>query len=316
MNSISVIIPTYHAQHYLPKLLEKLKEQSVSFELIIIDSSSTDNTIEIAKNYTDQILVIPQSEFDHGGTRTKAAKIASGEILVFLTQDALPVDTSTIESIVKVFDDPTVGAAYGRQVPYPDTTLFGKHLRSFNYPHLSHIRSFADRDKYRIKTVFLSDSFAAYRREALEKINWIKDGLISSEDSYAGAKMLLAGYTLAYVAEAKVYHSHSYSVVQEFKRYFDIGVFYNRQKWILEQFGGAEGEGGKYVKSEFHYLLKHRAYHKVPEFFIRNTMKYIGYKLGQNHPHLPQSLIKRLSMHPLWWEKQDGYEKPASTRHN
>jgi rhamnosyltransferase len=300
----SVIIPTYNAEQYLPKLLEKLKAQTAAFELIIIDSSSSDKTLEIAQRYTDHIITIPQSEFDHGGTRTKAAKSASGEVIVFLTQDALPIDNNTIEKIVALFSTPEIGAAYGRQVPYPDTSIFGKHLRSFNYPETSHIRRYQDREKYGIKTIFLSDSFAAYRRKALEKIGWIKDGLISSEDSYAGAKMLLAGYTLAYAADAQVFHSHSYTLLQEFKRYFDIGVFYNTQSWILETFGTAEGEGGKYIKSELRFLFRHRAHLRLPEFFARNAMKYLGYKLGQNYHRLPENLITKLSMHPSWWAKQ------------
>ena len=300
----SVIIPTYNAEAYLPRLLEKLKAQTAAFELIIIDSSSSDKTLEIAQRYTDHIITIPQSEFDHGGTRTKAAKSASGEVIVFLTQDALPIDDHTIEKIVTLFSAPEIGAAYGRQIPYPDTSIFGKHLRNFNYPETSHMRHYQDREKYGIKTVFLSDSFAAYRREALEKIDWIKDGLISSEDSYAGAKMLLAGYTLAYAADAQVFHSHSYTLLQEFKRYFDIGVFYSTQSWILETFGTAEGEGGKYIKSELNFLFRQHAFLRLPEFFARNVMKYLGYKLGQNYHHLPENLITKLSMHPSWWAKQ------------
>jgi len=301
--NISVIIPTYNAEKYLSKLLKILKKQTLFFELLIIDSSSTDKTLDIAKKYTDNIITIPKWEFDHGGTRTKAAKAATGDIVVFLTQDALPVDEYTIERIVNIFENTAIGAAYGRQLPYPDASLFGKHLRFFNYPENSYIRNFSDKEKHGIKTVFLSDSFAAYRREALEKIGWIKDGLISSEDSYAGAKMLLAGYSLAYVAEAAVYHSHSYTVVQEFKRYFDIGVFYNNQKWIIDKFGSAEGEGGRYIRSELNFLFQNRAYRKIPEFFLRNGMKYLGYKLGQNYQLVPQSLITKISMHPLWWEK-------------
>lgn len=300
---ISVIIPTYNAEKYLPQLIERLKSQSIQFETIIIDSSSTDETPTIAQEYSDKFITIPKSEFDHGGTRTKAAKQASGDIVVFLTQDALPVDNHAIEKIVKVFEDNTVGAAYGRQIAYPETSLFGKHLRLFNYPAKSHIRTIGDSSQYGIKTVFLSDSFAAYRVSALQQIDWIKDGLISSEDSYAGAKMLLADYTLAYVADAQVYHSHSYSIIEEFKRYFDIGVFYNRQKWILDRFGRAEGEGGKYVKSEMQYLIDNGAYFKIPEFFIRNAMKYLGFKLGQNHQLIPQAIIQKISMHPLWWKR-------------
>ena len=301
--SISVIIPTYNAGSYLPKLLDTLSNQSVEFELIIIDSSSSDDTISIAKEYTDHIITIPQEEFDHGGTRTKAGKIARGEILVFLTQDALPTDTYTIENIIKVFDNPKVGVAYGRQLAYPDTNPFGKHLREFNYPPTSYIRTIDDKKKFGIKTAFLSDSFSAYRRSALEQIDWIKDDLIVGEDSYAGAKMILEGYAIAYSAEALVYHSHSYTILQEFRRYFDIGVFHQRERWILDEFGKAEGEGGKYLKSEFRYLLSKHLYHYIPLFFIRNGMKYLGYKLGQRYRLFPKYIIRWLTMHPLWWGK-------------
>jgi len=307
---ISIIIPTYNAESYLVALLEKLKKQTIEYELIIIDSSSTDSTLLIAKDYTEHIIIIPQNEFDHGGTRTKAAKEASGDIIVFLTQDALPYSDTTIETIVKVFDNSEVGAAYGRQLPYKDTNPFGTHLRMFNYPQKSYFRRVKDKEQYGIKTAFLSDSFAAYRKSALEDIDWIKDGLIVGEDSYAGARMIVAGYTLAYVAEAQVYHSHSYTVLQEFKRYFDIGVFHKCEEWILQEFGKAEGEGGKYVKSEIKYLLSKHLYHRIPEFFIRNGMKYLGYKLGYSHQKLPLAIIKRLSMHHLWWDKQ------LSTKHN
>ncbi len=299
--SISVIIPTYNAEQYLPKLLKALKLQTISFELIIVDSSSTDNTLNIAKEYADKIISIPKSEFDHGGTRTKAGKEASGDILVFLTQDALPYNNKSIENIVNIFDNPKVGAAYGKQLAYKDTNTFGTHLREFNYSRNPYIRNLEDKNKFGIKTAFLSDSFASYRRASLEKIDWIKDGLIVGEDTYAGAKLLLNNYSLAYIADAKVYHSHSYTIIQEFKRYFDIGVFHKREDWILKEFGKAEGEGGKYVKSEIKYLISNNLYYLIPQFFIRNGMKYIGYKLGQRYQLIPLKIIKKLSMHSFWW---------------
>ena len=76
---------------------------------------------------------------------------------------------------------------------------------------------------------------------------WFAEHLISTEDTYAGARMLLAGYTLAYVSDAMVYHSHNYTVFQEFKRYFDIGVFHKKERWILEAFGNAEGTGLRHL---------------------------------------------------------------------
>jgi len=301
---ITIIIPTYNAKGYLPNLLDSLKTQSIkNYELIIIDSSSNDNTVEIAKKFTDNITVIPQNKFDHGGTRAKAGKIAKGEILVYLTQDALPFDNKTIENIIKVFDNQNIGAAYGRQLSYEDTNLFGKHLRKFNYNNKSYIRNKDNIQQFGLKTAFLSDSFAAYRRTTLESIDWFKDGLILGEDTYAGAKMILDGYSLGYVSEAKVYHSHSYTVWQEFKRYFDIGVFHKSESWILKAFGKAEGEGMRYIKSEIKYLLHHKAWYFLPEFFIRNGMKYTGYKLGQKYEKLPMWMIKKISMHHRWWDK-------------
>ena len=303
---ITIIIPTFNAEKYLLNLLNKLKHQTIKdCELIIIDSSSRDNTVEIAKKYTDNIIIIPQNEFDHGGTRAKAAKLAKGDILVFLTQDALPFDEYTIENIViPFFKDSKIGAAYGRQIPYEDTNLFGKHLRLFNYSRKGYIYSYKDKEKKGLKTVFLSDSFAAYKKEVLEKIGWFKNGLIVGEDIYAGAKILKLGYKIAYISDVKVYHSHSYTVWQEFKRYFDIGVFHSCENWILKEYGKPEGEGFKYIKSEINYLLKNNRWELVPEFFMRNGMKYIGYKLGYNYKKLPLFLVKKLSMHKKWWNKK------------
>lgn len=305
MFNVSVIIPTYNAEFYLGKLLDKLIKQTLpNYELIIIDSSSQDKTVRLARKYTDKVIIIPASEFDHGGTRAKVAEIASGDILIYFTQDALPYDEYCLESILMVFENKNVAAAYGRQLSYPETNLFGKHLRLFNYPDKTEFRNKDDIGKYGIKTAQLSNSFSAYRKSLLLEQGNFKDGLILGEDVYIGAKFILAGYTLAYIAEAKVYHSHNYTILEEFKRYFDIGVFHQCEKWILSSFGKAEGEGARYVKSELGFLLKNNAWYLVPEWLIRNGMKFLGYKLGKNYEKLPISLVKRLSMHSRWWGRK------------
>jgi len=301
---VSVIIPTYNAEPYLTKLLENLKQQTLSFELIIIDSSSTDNTLTIAKQYTDHIISILKNEFDHGGSRTLAAKVATGNILIFITQDALPTSTISFENLLQVFSNPMVAAAYGRQLAYEETNFFGKHLRLFNYPKTSSVRSIKEKNLYGMKTAFLSDSFSAYRKSAMKEVDYFDDGLIVGEDNHITAKLLVKGYKVAYVADAEVYHSHSYNLLQEFQRYFDIGVFHTTEYWILETFGKAEGEGNKYIKSQLAYLMRHKAYIKFPEFILRNGLKYLGYKLGRNYRKLSPSLRKKCSMHTSWWEKK------------
>jgi rhamnosyltransferase len=136
----------------------------------------------------------------------------------------------------------------------------------------------------------------------MQKVGFFNHGLIVGEDVHIGAKLLLEGHSIAYVSEAQVTHSHSYSPIQEFQRYFDIGVFHTKESWILDTFGKVEGEGLKYIKSEFSYLLKQYAYFRIPEFFIRNGLKYLGYKLGNKYRSLPKKLIKQISMHNTWWD--------------
>jgi O-antigen biosynthesis alpha-1,3-rhamnosyltransferase len=306
MLTTSIIIPTLNADSSLETLLQALKGQTVTGEIIVVDSSSSDRTVDIARTFDAWIIMVRQEDFDHGGTRTFAGKTAKGDILVYLTQDALPSDAHTLKALVTPFiNDSKLGAVYGRQLPYPDATPFAAHLRLFNYPHQSYTRSLHDKNNYGIKTAFLSNSFAAYRKRAIEEIGWFKSGLISTEDTYAGAKLLLAGYRLAYAADAIVYHSHNYTLFQEFKRYFDIGVFHKMESWIREAFGKAEGEGMKYLKSEMAYLIKMGKYHLFPELFIRNALKYIGYSLGGSYKWLPGVVIREMSMNREWWHRAD-----------
>ena len=299
----SIIIPTYNAGQQMHRLCEALRSQTVSSEIIVVDSLSSDRTVEIAESFGANVFTGRTEDFDHGGTRTLAGKAAKGDILVYMTQDATPFDNHSIENITRPFEDQGIAASFGRQLPCPDATVFGAHLRLFNYPDVSRTNSLADRNKQGIKTAFLSNSFAAYRKTALEEIGWFRSKLIMGEDMCAGAKMLLAGHKIMYVADAMVYHSHDYTVLQEFKRYFDIGVFHKSERWIIDEFGKAEGEGIRYMQSLFAFLRRRKKYYLMPEGVVRNTLKYIGYKLGQNYDKLPASMIHKCSMHAYFWDK-------------
>jgi rhamnosyltransferase len=300
---ITIIIPTLNVGGRLRALIEALKSQTVKGDILVIDSSSSDDTVHTAESCGVRVMEVLRDEFDHGGTRTLAAENSEGEILIYLTQDAMPSDKHAIENIIKPFKNPEVGAAYGRQLPASDASPFGAHSRLFNYPPESCIRAVGDKDRFGIKTPFVSNSFAAYRKKALEEIGGFKEGLICSEDTYAGARLLLAGDKIAYVSDARVFHSHNYSVLEEFKRYFDIGVFHSREQWISQTFGNAGGEGVKYVRSEFRFLFRGRKYHLLPEFFLRNLMKYAGFRLGLSHGSLPRGLARRMSRNRAWWDK-------------
>jgi rhamnosyltransferase len=297
---VSVVIPTYNAARYLDAQLRALRAQTVKdCDIFIIDSSSSDKTLDIAKQYSVQTLTIPKEVFDHGGTRTLAGKTRSlGDVLVYLTQDALPCDDRAIETLIQpLLAEQKCGAVFGRQIPYQDATPFAQHLRLFNYPTQSYTRTYADRATLGIRAAFCSNSFAAYRREALEDVGWFAENLLLAEDMHVCARMLIKGYKLRYVAEAVVYHSHNYTVAQEFKRYFDLGVFFEKQRWLLDEFGRPEGEGLKFVRSELSYLRSHGLLHLLPISLMRSAAKLMGYRLGHYYTHLPRAVLKRVSMY-------------------
>ena len=296
-------ILTFNAEKHIKKLISSFNKNQLG-NVLIVDSSSTDNTVSIAEGFGVEIKIIDSADFDHGGTRAMAAQMVDSDFLIFMTQDALPVNSDAIDKLIQpMIDDNKIGAVYGRQLPYEHTNVFGKHLRLFNYKENSYVRELKDKAKFGFKTAFLSNSFSAYRLSALEEIGWFKSNLIFGEDAYAGAKLLLAGYKLAYVADAQVYHSHSYSALGEFKRYFDMGVFHKTENWLLKEFGKPEGEGKKYVISEFKFLINNKKFHLIPSFFIRNGMKFLGYKMGMNYRFLPKFLVKKISMSKTYWEK-------------
>lgn len=301
---VSVIIPTYNAGQVLRKIYSKVEKFSSidQGEIIVIDSSSNDGSLDFLQNENVQIISIPKSEFNHGGTRNLAAKKATGDILVYLTQDAVPANEDSIDNLIKpLIQNKDVGMSYGRQLPHNNADVFGAFAREFNYPNVSQVKTIKDKDRLGIKTVFVSNSFAAYRKDSLEQVGGFPTNTILSEDTYVAAKMIKNDLSIAYVAEASVYHSHNYSILEEFRRYFDIGVFYGREKWILEDFAQAEGEGARFAINQLRYIVKSKKYHLVPSFFSRNFMKLAGYRLGIHEEKLPLNVKKNLSMHKQYW---------------
>ena len=301
-SKIGLCVPTLNAGSEWSDWLKQLSCQKACLDIsIIIDSSSDDNTVDLAKNAGLRVHSISRSDFNHGSTRQLGVRLMSEvEIIVFLTQDAILFSPGSISNLLLEFENPTVGAAYGRQLPRKKASYIEKHSRLYNYSDKPHINSLADSKTHGIKTAFISNSFSAYRCSALEQVGGFPTNTILGEDTYAAAKMLISGWKIAYCADAKVYHSHDYSYLEEFRRYFDIGVFHSRESWLRDEFGQAEGEGMRYVKSEFRYLLKRNPL-MIPFALLRTVMKLVGYKLGLYERYLPLKLKYLLSMHSAYW---------------
>jgi rhamnosyltransferase len=272
---------------------------------MVLDSDSDDQTVALARKAGFAVRVLPRREFNHGGTRQLAAEIlADLDIVVYMTQDAVVASPDSIERLLAAFADPSVGAAFGRQLPRHHATPIEAHARLFNYGGQSRTMTLASRNELGIKTVFLSNSFAAYRRSALMEVGGFPVDAIFGEDTITAAKLLLAGWSTAYVAEATVYHSHDYTWRQEFRRYFDIGVLHAREPWLLDEFGRTSGEGKRFVRSELSHLWPGDA-RFIPSALIRTFLKLAGYRLGRIESSLDPALKRKLSMHPAFWHEAD-----------
>lgn len=299
---VAIVIPTLNAGPHLDAQLAALSRQGLPARCyLVIDSSSDDDTRERYAAFGAEVVRIERRHFNHGGTRRYATTLRpEAEFLVMMTQDAIPASPDSLRKLLAGFDDAGVGMAYGRQLPRPQARGIERHARLVNYPPASEVRSLADRERLGVKTTFCSDSYAAYRRTALEAVGNFPEDTYFAEDQIVAGRMLLAGWTLAYQAEAAAVHSHGYTIGEEFRRYFDVGVFHSRNPWLLEDFGAVEGEGLRFLRSEFGYLARHEPL-AIPSALVRVFAKYGGYRLGRLEARLSLSVKERLSMQPFYW---------------
>ncbi|WP_281615411.1 glycosyltransferase family 2 protein [Flammeovirga sp. SubArs3] len=305
---VTLIVPTYNAGNLWESWIKNLEEQEFILDkILIVDSSSKDKTIEKAKNSklkNLEIKVISPLEFDHGGTRNSAARDnKDSDIIIFITQDAILSSKDSLEKIVRNFKDENVSGVYGRQLPHIDATPIAKHARLFNYPDLRVTKDKTLIDKIGFKVCFMSNSYSAFRTRDFIEFGGFPEKNILSEETLLASKLILGGKKIIYENEAKVNHSHNYSFSEEFKRYFDTGVFHAKNQWIINSFGSPNGEGFKFIVSELKFLLKNKNYKWIIKSFIYTIMKLFGFKLGQKYKLLPKRMVVLCSMHKNYWNE-------------
>ena len=299
---IDVIIPTYRPDDKLEKNLRMLRRQTLSPDriLLINTEESCFHSKEFYKLPQGEIIHITKQEFDHGGTRNLAASLCDGDIMILLTQDAIPADEYLIENLVRPFEDPEVCAAYGRQMAsYKDNPLEA-YTRRFNYPAVSRVKSKEDLPVLGIKTFFCSNVCAAYRKSVYDELGGFPLHTIFNEDMIFASHLIEAGKKIAYVSDARVWHWHNYTAMDQLRRNFDLAV-------SQVDYGGlflavkSESEGIRMVKETLRYFIRKGKLAYVPHIIIQNGAKYIGYKLGRNYHKLPLWFIKKISLNPDYW---------------
>jgi rhamnosyltransferase len=305
--SVTVIIPLFNPEPWLPHISRFITANSgISFLLII--TKSTDDANEDANfplvSVNTQIMQIPQHEFNHGATREFARKIVHSDIVVFLTQDAVPVSPDLIEKLLApLLVDECVAVSYGRQIPHDGADILEAYPREFNYAEESQIRSMSDVDKYGVYTFFCSNSCAAWKNAALDEIGGFK-AVLTNEDYFAVADLLQHGYKIAYTPTAVVKHSHKYTLWQEFQRYFDTGYVRAVNPIIQQLVGQAESRGLGFLSGLLSHLWRKKPLW-IPYALLQSLVKWLGYRVGFWGKNLPVSIKRRLSQQAYYWDMQN-----------
>jgi len=279
--SISVIIPTCEAGALLEPLIRSLQHQTVRpDEIVVIDSESSDGTAERARALGAKVIRILRKEFDHGGTRDKAFRQSCGEIVLFMTQDALPADEHYIEHLIAPFEDEKVGAAGGRQIARPDARAYERAVRAFSYPDENRMWDAADIDELGVRAFLISDVCSAYRRSSYELAGGFEQPLMTNEDMLMAASLLDAGFRLAYAGGAAVIHSHHYSLKQEYRRNHLIGRFMQRYQARLHH-ARETGTGMRLVKYVLGRLIRQRKFGECIAFCFNCAARLAGNRMGR-----------------------------------
>lgn len=306
---IDVIIPVYRPGSRFLEMLRRLSLQTRPVNRFIIMNTEEDlwnDWVEelplgsLPENLS--VFHVTKEEFDHGATRDFGIMQSDADICVLMTHDAMPANRKLIERLTDgLMEDSHIGVAYARQMAERDCHVIERYTRSFNYPDESRVKTKEDLPELGIKTYFCSNVCAAYRRDLYLSLGGFTKKTIFNEDMIFAAKLIENGYGVAYVADARVVHSHNYTGTQQFCRNFDLAV---SQKDHPEVFGGirSEGEGIRLVKKTAGYLTKSGKIHLVPKLVYMSGCKYMGYLMGKRYKMLPKWVIMRCTMNKNYWK--------------
>ena len=308
-SSVDVVIPIYKAGNDFASMLEKLYKQSKRPEHIYLLQTiekKDEKLFDIkkcSKELADIISVHPikKADFDHGATRAYGALMAESDYVLFMTQDAVCYDEYVIENLLKAFDDRKVGILYARQLAREDADEIERMTRETNYPPESVVKTKKDEKRLGIKTYFCSDVCAMYRLDVYKKLGGFVKKTIFNEDMIMAYKEMQAGFSVAYRADAKVIHSHSYTCKQQFVRSFDLGVSQRQYHEIFDKIS-SEKEGAGYAKKVIMYLMKKGKFIKTIYFMMQCGFRLIGYKLGKNYDKLPRKMVLACTMNREYWK--------------
>ncbi|MEA2493358.1 MAG: polysaccharide biosynthesis protein PslC, partial [Thermoleophilaceae bacterium] len=224
---ISILIPVRNGGSELARCLDAIAAQRIDedYEVLLIDSASTDDTAAIGRAKGARVHTIEADEFHHGATRNLGVQMARGEIIVWTTHDAYPDADDWLDKLTAPLraHEPDVAAVYGRQVAHHDASPPEKYFLDFLYGERPRLQRAARVEDLTMETTLFSNANSAIPRALLLEERFAEDVLIAEDQDWS-RRMLLAGRAIRYVPDAPVRHSHAYTLFTAFRRFFESGV--------------------------------------------------------------------------------------------
>ena len=309
----SIVIPTKNSMPRFERVLGMVLRQKTPwpFEIIVIDSGSTDGTVAYAEAHEKvRVISIDPKEFGHGRTRNQAIAEATGEFVALLTDDAEPVEEHWLQHLVAAVEqDKNVAGAFGRHVAYPHASPFMKRdLEAHFAGFLAHpliVNKALDPVKYdrdvgwRQFLHFYSDNNSCLRKSVWKDIPY--PDVEYAEEQLWAKRIIEEGYSKAYAPKAVVYHSHEYGIVERFQRSFDEAASFKKifGYKLGESLGQCIISGWLLSKRDIQYyktLRKHGIKSRLVRQCLLNVAHVAGHYFGTRHSFLPGRIARRFSL--------------------
>lgn len=307
MTVISVVIPVKDGGDDLRRCLEALNSQAVDeeVEIVIVDSGSEDGTPELARAMGAHVHEIPAADFNHGETRNLGARLASGDVIVYTVDDALPVDDSLLRNLTAPLrDEPGLAATFGRHLPREGAPPHQVFYIDARYGPKPRRHTATNVGGLAVSQAMFSNVASAIRRDVLDVVPFASD-IVIAEDAEWCSRALRAGHDVAYVPTAVVRHSHIYSLGDTVKRYFDLGAAADRSV-LSEQEGrsrSVKGSGARFVRKEIGWMWRSGYRREIPSAIAHEGARYTGFQLGSYHRFVPKRVRSRISRTSVYWSR-------------
>lgn len=311
--SATVVVPVKNGGKHLDRCLSAVRAQKTTFpfELLCIDSGSSDDSLSIIDAHGGRLYQIPPEEFGHGKTRNLGVSLSQTPFVAMITQDAVPAHDRWLEELITPFKyDDYVAGVFGTHLPHEDCRpaeryMLERHFATFGPENLTYRigvnpRTWSEYASKKDLYSFFSDNNAALRKSVWELIKY--PDVEFMEDQMWAAAVLEAGYGKAWAPRAAVRHSHNYDAITTFRRSFDESRFRRLYKdppntWPLSKWLEHARQSTRRDATRMKELPWRERLAEASATAARHHADAVGRFLGDAAPFLPRALVQRISQH-------------------